>query len=123
MTQKECKKIIMGKHPDIKLPKLPEVIFSHAKFFYQYLFTTCFYEIKNISSLLISRKWIASLKKIISAKILNLTLKDRGVNLVGGNTLGKRGNIFCTYVHIFNAFESTIILPYWQNFLAIPRMK
>ena len=75
MTQKECKKIIMGKHPDIKLPKLPEVIFSYAKFFYQYLFTTCFYEIKNISSLLISRKWIASLKKIISAKILNLTLK------------------------------------------------
>ena len=75
VTQKECKKIIMGKHPDIKLPKLPEVIFSHAKFFYQYLFTTCFYEIKNISSLLISGKWIASLKKIISAKILNLTLR------------------------------------------------
>ena len=49
MTQKECKKIIMGKHPDIKLPKLPEVIFSYAKFFYQYLFTTRFYEIENIS--------------------------------------------------------------------------
>jgi hypothetical protein len=75
MTQKECKRIIMGKHPDIKLPKLPEVIFSHAKFFYQYLFITCFYEIKNISSLLMSGKWIASLKKIISAKILNLTLR------------------------------------------------
>jgi hypothetical protein len=79
MTQKECKKIIVGKYPDIKLPKLPEVIFSRAKFFYQYLFITCFHEIKNISSLLMPGKWIASLKKIISAKILNLTLKTKGL--------------------------------------------
>jgi hypothetical protein len=77
MTQKECKKIIMGTHPDIKLPKSPEVIFSYAKFFYQYLFITCFYKIKNLSSLLIPGKWIASLKKVISAKNLNLTLKTK----------------------------------------------
>jgi hypothetical protein len=75
MTQEECKRIIMGKHPDIKLPKLPEVIFSHAKFFINVSSLLAFMKLRIFLPLLISGKWIASLKKIISDKILNLTLR------------------------------------------------
>ena len=64
-SSKECRKIIMREaSQDIKLPNLSRIFFNFVKFYYQYSFINCFHNIKILSFLFISRKLIASLKKV-----------------------------------------------------------
>ena len=78
MTQKSAKRSSWENVQDIKLPKLLRIFFIYVKSFYQYIFIQTLYKAKNISSLFISRKLIASLKKTNNN---NLTLSLDSIEL------------------------------------------
>ena len=91
---------------DIKLPSLSRIFFKLVKFYYQYSFINCFHNIK-FSFLFISRKLIASLKKVnhkqFGLQILILRSRSRLEVMLQV----EKKEYFCKNMHHFKYFEST----------------